>query len=120
MKQTKGKKPAKTGITDNLKKGITEMLVLAFLNEGDMTINDIIRCLDERSGGECKIIFPYSTVYRLLDNSYIVESEKRVSDNRRRQFYHITPKGKKYFAEMRREYNSFISGVDMIFSSLAE
>lgn len=119
MKQSKAKKSATTGITDNLKKGITEMLVLAFLNDRDMTINDIVKGLDEYSDGKCKIIFPYSTVYRLLDNGCIVESEKRVSDNRRRQFYHITAKGKKYFANMQCEYQTFISGVNMIFDSLS-
>lgn len=120
MKKSGAKKPATTGITDNLKKGITEMLVLAFFSKADMTINDIVRGLDDGSEGKCKITFPYSTVYKLLEKGYIVEGEKRVADNRRRQFYRITAKGKRYFAQMRCEYESFISGVDMIFSSLAE
>lgn len=104
-----------TGIAENLKKGITEMLILAFLNQGEMTINSIVRKLDECSDGKCKITFPYATIYRLLDNALIVESEKRVADNRRRRFYQITEKGREYFRQMRSEYLNFISGVDMIF-----
>ncbi len=91
------------------------MLILAFLDSGEMTINSIVKKLDEYSDGKCKITFPYATIYRLLDNAYIAESEKRVADNRRRQFYQITDKGRKYFIQMRSEYMNFISGVDMIF-----
>lgn len=107
-----------TGIAENLKKGITEMLILSFLNKDDMTINSIVRNLDEYSDGKCRISFPYATIYRLLENACIVESEKRVSDNRRRQFYKITKKGRGYFEQMRNEYTTFISGVDMIFNRI--
>ena len=82
-----------------------------------MTINAVVKSLDECSEGNCRITFPYATIYRLLDKGYIVESEKRVSDNRRRQFYSITDSGRAYFADMYNEYSSFIDGVNMIFSS---
>lgn len=64
-----------TGIAENLKKGITEMLILAFLNQGEMTINSIVKKLDECSDERCKITFPYATIYRLLGNECIAESE---------------------------------------------
>ncbi len=115
MANRKRNSNATTGIAENLKKGITEMLILAFLAQGEMTINSIVKKLDECSDGKCKITFPYATIYRLLDNAFIVESERRVADNRRRRFYQITDKGRKYFRQMRSEYLDFISGVDMIF-----
>lgn len=115
MAKRKTDSSSATGIAENLKKGITEMLILAFLNQEEATINSVVKKLDECSDGKCKITFPYATIYRLLDNAYIAESEKRVADNRRRQFYKITDKGRKYFAQMRSEYMNFISGVDMIF-----
>ncbi|MBO5361012.1 MAG: PadR family transcriptional regulator [Clostridia bacterium] len=115
MSKRKTDSSSATGIAENMKKGITEMLILAFLNQEEATINSIVKKLDECSDGKCKITFPYATIYRLLDNAYIAESEKRVADNRRRQFYKITDKGRKYFAQMRSEYMNFISGVDMIF-----
>ena len=115
MAKRKTDSSSATGIAENLKKGITEMLILAFLNQEESTINSVVKKLDECSDGKCKITFPYATIYRLLDNSYIAEGEKRVADNRRRQFYKITDKGRKYFAQMRSEYMNFISGVDMIF-----
>ena len=119
MTKSNEKKSASTGIAENIKKGITEMLILAFLNESDMTVNAIVKSLDECSDGYCKITFPYATIYRLLNNGYIIESEKRVSDNRR-QFFQITAKGRKYFADMRREYAGFISRVDMILDSFGK
>ncbi len=114
MKTSKKGVAVSTGIAENLKKGITEMLILAFLNHDEMTINEVVKRIDEHSDGMCKVVFPYATIYRLLDNGHIAESEKRVADNRRRQFYKITDSGKLYFEQMRNEYMHFISGVDTI------
>ncbi len=116
MTKSKKSASASTGIAENLKKGTTEMLILAFLNQDEMTINAIVKNLCDYSDKKCKITFPYATIYRLLDKGYIVESEKRVTDNRRRQFYRITDSGKSHFEQMRNEYSEFISGIDMIFN----
>lgn len=107
-----------SGIIENLKKGTTEMLILSFLNKEDMHIYAILNKLDTCSNGVCKIAFPYAAIYRLLRNGYITEAGKKVDENRLRQFYTITESGRKYCAEMKRDYELFINGIDMIFSSL--
>lgn len=108
------------GISENLKKGITEMLILAFLNKKDMHIYAILNFLDEYSDGVCKISYPYAAIYRLLDSKFIVENGKKVDDNRLRQFYAITDAGRAYFESMKNDYATFINGVTSIFDALGE
>lgn len=114
----KAEKNEKISISENLKKGITEMLILSFLDKEDMHTYAIMNKLDELSGGVCKISYPYAVIYRLTDCKYIEEAGKRVDENRLRQFYRITPSGKAYLNDMRKEYDSFINGVNMIFQAL--
>lgn len=113
-------KGKQSGIIENLKKGVTEMLILAFLDKQDMHIYAIISKLDNCSNGICQIAYPYAAIYRLINNKYIIEKGKKVDDNRLRQFYHITDSGKKYLSLIKSDYTLFISGVDMIFNSLNE
>lgn len=114
----KALKNEKNSISENLKKGITELLILSFLDKKDMHTYAIINKLDELSNGACKISYPYSVIYRLTDCKYIEEAGKRVDENRLRQFYRITPSGKNYLDDMRKEYDIFIKGVNMIFDAL--
>lgn len=114
----KAEKNEKISISENLKKGITEMLILSFLDKEDMHTYAIINKLDELSGGVCKISYPYAVIYRLTDCKYIEEAGKKVDENRLRQFYRITPSGKVYLIDMRKEYDTFINGVNMIFQAL--
>lgn len=114
----KAEKNEKISISENLKKGITEMLILSFLDKEDMHTYAIMNKLDELSGGVCKISYPYAVIYRLTDCKYIEEAGKKVDENRLRQFYRITPSGKVYLNDMRKEYDTFINGVNMIFQAL--
>lgn len=107
-----------SAITENLKKGTTELLVLAILAKSDTHIHSIVSQLDELSGGECKIAFPYGVIYRLLDNGYITEIGKRIDENRRRQYYHLTENGKAYYENMKRDYFAYINGVGSLFNAL--
>lgn len=112
-------KNAKTGITENIKKGMTELLILTILEQGDTNIYDILKKLDSFSDGACSISYPYAAIYRLLDRSYIVECGKQVNENRRRQYYHMTKSGKVYLTEMKSEYEHFMRGVSKLMENLA-
>ena len=52
------------GMEVNLKKSVTEMLVLLLLRERDMYAGEVSDELDRRSCGLCGIVFPYSALYR--------------------------------------------------------
>ncbi len=108
------------GLTENLKKGVTEMLVLSLLDVRPMTIHEILRLLDEKSGSICKISYPYAIIYRLSNSRYIKDHGKQVSDDRLRSYYEITEEGRQHLAGMKEEYKAFTAGVDAVFASLAE
>lgn len=101
------------GMEDNLKKAVTEMLVLALLSEEDMYAAQITQTLEARSGGVLNIVFPYSVLYRLISFGYIVEAYKKIApDGRRRQYYQITEDGRRYGEELLELYRRFNRGVN--------
>lgn len=103
------------GMEDNLKKAVTEMLVLTLLGEEDMYAAQITQGLVERSRGALSIQFPYSVLYRLISFGYIVEGYKKIApDGRRRQYYQITPEGRNYKSQMVEFYRQFSDGIDLI------
>ena len=100
------------GLEENLKKGISELLVLYLLHERDMFINEMTEALLERSGGRLNISFPYAIIYRLLDAHYIELGAKQPApDGRRRQYYRITPEGQVYLDHLLETLERFMGGV---------
>ena len=102
-------------MSENLKKALTEMLILSFLSKKDMTIFEILNILDKQSNGVCSIQYPYGVIYRMSDRGYIEIAGKAISDDRRRIHYRITELGREYLEKINNEYQSFISGMNMIF-----
>lgn len=103
------------GMEENLKKAVTEMVVLSLLNTEDMYAQQIMCALEERSGGMISIVFPYAALYRLIENGYICEAyKKNAPDGRRRQYYQITDGGRTYLGELQAVYRRVIDGVGRI------
>lgn len=103
------------GLEENLKKGITELLVLFLLREKEMYINEMTEALSERSGGRLNISFPYAIIYRLLDARFIELGDKRMApDGRRRQYYRTTEKGNAYLNDLLVVLDRFMGGVYQI------
>lgn len=101
-------------MAENLKKALTEMLILSFLSKKDMTIYEILNILDKQSNSICKIQYPYGVIYRMSDRKFIEIAGKAVSDDRRRIHYRITDEGRQYLSKITNEYHNFLSGIDMI------
>ena len=100
------------GLEENLKKGITELLVLFLLREREMYINEMTEALSRRSGGQLNISFPYAIIYRLLDSHFIELADKcSAPDGRRRQYYRITPEGTAYLEQLLVVLERFMAGV---------
>ena len=99
---------------ENLKKALTEMLILSFLNKKDMAIYEILNILDKQSNGICRIQYPYGVIYRMSDRGYIEIAGKAVSDDRRRIHYRITDLGREYLDKITQEYHNFIEGMNLI------
>lgn len=103
------------GMEDNLKKAVTEMVVLTLLKGEDMYAGQILEAMEEKSGGRLSIVFPYAVLYRLISNGYIIEAYKKVApDGRRRQYYQITGAGREYVAQLAGLYRRFSGGVELL------
>ena len=103
------------GMEDNLKKAVTEMVILSLLDREDMYANQIMQMMEERSGGAVSIVFPYSALYRLIKAGYIWEAyKKNAPDGRRRQYYQITDQGREHLESLLEIYRRFTGGVDVL------
>lgn len=104
-----------SGMEDNLKKAVTEMVVLSLLSREDMYARQITQAIEEHSGGAVNIVFPYSALYRLISAGYIWEAYKNTApDGRRRQYYQITDKGREHLKELEEVYQRFTHGVNVL------
>lgn len=106
-----------SSLEENLKKALTELLVLDLLSRREFYIGELTSTIKEVSGNVLAIVFPYGAIYRLCRRGYIVESQKRnAPDGRLRQFYRITSAGQVYLDQLLDTYWKFNKGVNAILS----
>lgn len=104
-----------SSLEENLKKALTELLVLSLLRQREYYIGELTEQLQAQSGGTLSIVFPYGVIYRMTQAEYITESKKRrAPDGRLRQYYKITETGRIYLNQLLDIYERFISGVSNI------
>lgn len=115
-----GKSPT-LSLEENLKKALTEVLVLHLLSVRDCYIGELTETIHKKSHGALTIVFPYSAIYRLQQSGYLTESEKRnAPDGRRRQYYKITESGRRYLAQLKEIYSRFSRGVADILAEVGD
>lgn len=108
-------KERSNNLEENLKKALTELLVLYLLSQREYYIGELTDSIKEKSNGNLTIVFPYAAIYRMARAEYITESKKRVApDGRWRQYYKITPEGRVYLKDLLETYDRFITGVSEI------
>lgn len=106
-----------SGLEENLKKALTELLILFLFNEQEHYIGELSPLLEQRSHGTLSIVFPYAAIYRITKAGYLVETKKRnAPDGRLRQYYKITESGQAYLSELLSTYHTFFQGVTSILS----
>ena len=106
-----------SGLEENLKKALTELLILFLFNEQEHYIGELSPLLEQRSHGTLSIVFPYAAIYRITKAGYLIETKKRnAPDGRLRQYYKITESGQDYLSELLSTYHSFFQGVNAILS----
>lgn len=109
-----GNTDKQNSVIESIKNATVELLILSLLDIEDMHTYAIMEKLDKLSNGFFKITFPYAAIYKLLNNNYIFERGKKVDANRRRQFYSITPEGRKYLAAAKEEFKEYQAAVGRI------
>jgi PadR family transcriptional regulator PadR len=108
-------------LEENLKKALTEMIMLSLIAEKESFIGEMADLIKTRSGGKLSLVFPYGAIYRLLDAGYIEEVRKRIApDGRRRQYYGITDSGRVYLRTLRSTCDRFFESMHAVLTPKKE
>jgi len=99
-----------------LKRGSTEVLILALLDERQRHGYDISRLIEERSGGAITFHTAslYPTLYRLEDRGLIEGRWVERAGQRRRRYYRLTAAGRKVLAEQRSVWDTFFIALNRV------
>ena len=112
---------ASKNLEENLKKALTEFIMLSLLAERECYIGQMTAMIEERSEGKLSLVFPYAAVYRLLDSGHIADVGKRFApDGRRRQYYSITDSGRAYLCTLQRTCDNFFASMRAILAPKEE
>ena len=103
----------------DLKKGSTELLVLALLEARPRHGYEIGKLIEARSGGRLtfRIGSLYPVLCRLEDRGLITGRWTEKANERRRRFYRLTAEGKTMLARQRSAWEEFTDAVNQIVRS---
>lgn len=99
-----------------LKRGSTEVLILALLEDRQRHGYEIGRLIGERSEGAISfhVASLYPTLYRLEDKGLIDGRWVEKAGQRRRRYYRLTPAGRKMLASQRTTWQTFFVALDRV------
>ena len=99
-----------------LKRGSTEVLILALLEDRQRHGYEIGRLIGERSEGTISfhVASLYPTLYRLEDKGLIEGRWVEKAGQRRRRYYRLTPAGRKMLASQRTTWQTFFLALDRV------
>ena len=98
------------------KKGSTDLLLLALVDEQELHGYEIGRLLEQRSGGTLVFTLAalYETLYRLEERGWILGRWVERAGQRRRRCYRITDEGRKVLATQREDWSRFIAALSAV------
>ena len=101
---------------DELKKGSTELLILALLEARARHGYEIGKLIEARSGGRLtfRIGSLYPVLCRLEDRGLISGRWVEKAGERRRRFYRLTPQGRAMLRAQRSAWAEFSAAVNQI------
>ena len=99
-----------------VKRGSTEMLILALVEERARHGYEIAKLIEMRSEGvlQFHVASLYPLLYRLEKRGLIQGRWVEKAGERRRRFYKLTPEGKKVLAEQRQTWGDFFAALDRV------
>jgi PadR family transcriptional regulator, regulatory protein PadR len=103
-------------LSRELKRGSTELLVLALLEERDRHGYDLARLIDERSRGLISFHAAslYPTLYRMEDKDLIEGRWVEKAGQRRRRYYKLTAGGRKTLKSQRGTWDRFFEALNLV------
>jgi len=99
---------------DDLKRGTSELMVLAAVEHQPRHGYDIAHFIDARSGGRLRFHAAslYPMLYRMEKRGWITGRWVEKAGQRRRRCYRLTPAGTRVLAEQREEWSGLIAALD--------
>ena len=107
---------ASDALARELKRGSTELLLLALLEESERHGYDLARLIGERSRGAINfhVASLYPTLYRMEDRGLIEGRWVEKAGQRRRRYYRLTAAGRKVLAAQRSTWQAFFDGLNRV------
>jgi DNA-binding PadR family transcriptional regulator len=107
---------ASPALSRELKRGSTELLILALLEERERHGYDLARLIEERSHGEIAFHAAslYTSLYRMEDKRLIEGRWVEKRGQRRRRYYRLTRAGRRTLAAQRSVWESFLGALEEI------
>ena len=99
-----------------VKKGSTEMLVMALVEDRPRHGYEIAKLIDERSGGilQFHVASLYPLLYRMEKRGWIKGQWIEKPGQRRRRYYKLTAAGRKVLAAQRSTWQEFFAALDRV------
>ena|SRR4051794_40131614 len=101
---------------NEVKRGSTEMLILALVEDRPRHGYEIAKLIDQRSDGvlQFHVASLYPLLYRLEKRGLIAGKWVEKAGERRRRFYKLTAEGQKVLAEQRQTWREFFAALDRV------
>ena len=98
------------------KKGSTELLILALLEDGQLHGYEIARQIEARSDGTLRFTLAslYATLYRLEDRGWLRGRWVEKAGQRRRCYYRLTDEGRRVLAAQRADWARFLGALGRV------
>lgn len=99
-----------------IKRGSTEMLILALVEDRPRHGYEIAKLIEQRSDGvlQFHVASLYPLLYRLEKRGLINGRWVEKAGQRRRRFYRLTSAGQKILAEQRQTWKDFFAALDRV------
>ena len=99
-----------------VKRGSTEMLILALVEDRPRHGYEIAKLIEQRSDGvlQFHVASLYPLLYRLEKRGWIRGRWVEKAGQRRRRYYRLTPAGEKILAAQREGWREFVEAISRI------
>jgi transcriptional regulator len=103
-------------LTDELKKGSAEFLLLSLLESEQRHGYELQKLIEARSKGVISfhVASLYPLLYRMEDRGWIIGRWVEKAGERRRRFYRLTPDGRAALTAQRESWREFVTAINRI------
>jgi transcriptional regulator len=103
-------------LDNEVKRGSTEMLILALVEDRPRHGYEIAKLIEERSDGvlQFHVASLYPLLYRLEKRELIKGTWVEKAGQRRRRYYKLTAAGRKVLNEQRQTWSDFFAALDRV------